>query len=188
MCQSCSRVNADVKENLEFFVLFKVCGPLAQAARRRQSMEQISVTSSSSSPRPRVDCRSTSQRPGLVWEGLERQYIQVCPPQTPPPPQVLGLRSTIKNIKKFKKLIMTKTMRLGGPLTLAQKRRKSPNSLRPIRQRCLATAMGQIPAQWNGMTMPLMGSNKQLTCMKPNNKDTKNLKCGTLPAKVAVAR
>ena len=51
------------------------------------------------------------------------------------------------NIKKIKKLIMTKTRSLGGLLTLAQKRRRSPNILRQIRQRRPATTMGQKPAQ-----------------------------------------
>ena len=37
--QICSRVDAALKENLEFFVFFKVCGPLAQATRRSQSKE-----------------------------------------------------------------------------------------------------------------------------------------------------
>ena len=37
--QNCSRVDAALKENLEFFVFFKVCGPLAQATRRSQSKE-----------------------------------------------------------------------------------------------------------------------------------------------------
>ena len=39
MHQNCSRVDAALKENLEFFVFFKVCGPLAQATRRSQSKE-----------------------------------------------------------------------------------------------------------------------------------------------------
>ena len=37
--QNCSRVDAALKENLEFLVFFKVCGPLAQATRRSQSKE-----------------------------------------------------------------------------------------------------------------------------------------------------
>ena len=37
--QNCSRVDAALKESLEFFVFFKVCGPLAQATRRSQSKE-----------------------------------------------------------------------------------------------------------------------------------------------------
>ena len=36
------------------------------------------------------------------------------------------------------------------------------------------------------MTMLPMSSNKPLIFMKPNNKGTKNLTCGTAPAKVAV--
>ena len=36
--------------------------------------------------------------------------------------------------------------------------------------------------------MPPMSFNKELIFMKPNNKGTKNLICGTAPAKVAVAR
>ena len=32
--QNCSRVDAALKKNLELFVFFKVCGPLAQATRR----------------------------------------------------------------------------------------------------------------------------------------------------------
>ena len=38
-CQNCSRVDAALKENLEFFVFIKVCGPLAQATRGSQSKE-----------------------------------------------------------------------------------------------------------------------------------------------------
>ena len=37
--QNWSRVDAALKENVEFFVLFKVCGPLAQAISRSQSKE-----------------------------------------------------------------------------------------------------------------------------------------------------
>ena len=37
--QNYSRVDAALKENLEFFLFFKVCGPLAQATRRSQSRE-----------------------------------------------------------------------------------------------------------------------------------------------------
>ena len=37
--QNRSRVDAALKENLELFVFFKVCGPLAQATRRSQSKE-----------------------------------------------------------------------------------------------------------------------------------------------------
>ena len=135
--QNCSRVDAALKENLEFFVLFKVCG----------QQEGANPRSSSSSPRPRLDCSSTSPRPGLAWEGLERQYIQVCHPQPPPPPQVLGLRSIIKNIKKIKKLIMSKIVSLGGPPTPAQKRERSPNILRQICLRRPAMTLGQKPAQ-----------------------------------------
>ena len=36
---NCSRVDAALKENLEFFMFFKVRGPLAQATRRSQSKE-----------------------------------------------------------------------------------------------------------------------------------------------------
>ena len=37
--QNCSRDDAALRENLEFFVFFKVSGPLAQATRRSQSKE-----------------------------------------------------------------------------------------------------------------------------------------------------
>ena len=37
--QNCSRVDAALKENLVFFVFFKVCRPLAQATRGSQSKE-----------------------------------------------------------------------------------------------------------------------------------------------------
>ena len=37
--QNCSRVDAALKENLEFFVFSKVCRPLAQATRRTPSKE-----------------------------------------------------------------------------------------------------------------------------------------------------
>ena len=37
--QNCSRVDAALKENLEFFVFLKAYGPLAQASRRSQSKE-----------------------------------------------------------------------------------------------------------------------------------------------------
>ena len=37
--QHCCRVDGRLKENLEFFVFFKVCGPLAQATRMSQSKE-----------------------------------------------------------------------------------------------------------------------------------------------------
>ena len=37
--QNCSRVHAALKENLDFFGFFKVCGPLAQATGRSQSKD-----------------------------------------------------------------------------------------------------------------------------------------------------
>ena len=37
-------MNAALKEDLEFFVFFQVCGPLAQAIRRRQYNEFQSFT------------------------------------------------------------------------------------------------------------------------------------------------
>ena len=121
---NCSRVDAALKENLEFFVFFKVSGPWAQATRRSQSKELKLFT------KAKIGLQLNQSTP---CSGLERQYVQVCPPQTPPPPQVLGLRSNIKNFKKIKKLIKTKIVSLGGPLTLAQKRRRWPNILRQIR-------------------------------------------------------
>ena len=134
--QNCSKVNAALKENLEFFVFFKVCGPLAQTTRRSQSKELKFFT------KAKIGLQINQSTP---WFGLGRPgaTIHPGPPQPPPPPQVVGLRSTIKNFKKIKKLIMTKTMSRGGPLTLAQKRQKSPNILRQIRQRRAATTMGQ---------------------------------------------
>ena len=42
--QNCCRVDAAVKENLEFFLFFKVCGPLVQATRRSQSKEPTFFT------------------------------------------------------------------------------------------------------------------------------------------------
>ena len=37
--QNCCRVDAALRENLESFVFFRVCGPFAQATRRSQSKE-----------------------------------------------------------------------------------------------------------------------------------------------------
>ena len=102
--------------------------------------------------------------------------------------QFASAKGTIRNFKKIKKLIMTKTMRLGGPLTLAQKRRKSPNILPQVCQRRPATNMGQKSTQSDDGTMPPMSSNKQWIFMKPNNKGTKNSTCGTAPAKAAIAK
>ena len=102
--------------------------------------------------------------------------------------QFASAKGTIKNFKKSKKLIMTKTMRLGGPLTLVQRQRKAPNILPQVRQRHLAANMGKKPTQSNDGTMLPMSSNKQWIFMKPNNKGTKNSTCGTAPAKVAVAK
>ena len=50
------------------------------------------------------------------------------------------------------------------------------------------TNMGQIPAQSNGGTMPPMSFNKQLIFMKPNNKGTKNLICGTASCETTTSR
>ena len=177
-----STVDAGAKEDLEFFVFFKVCDPLAQATRRSQSKELKFFT------KAKTGLQLNQSRPGLAWEGLDQQYHQVCPPQPPPPPQVLGLRSNTKTFKKIRKLIKTKIVSLDGPLTLAQKRQRLRNILRQKRQRRPATTMGQKPAQENSMLMLPMSSYKVLILMKPNNKGTKNLTCGTAPAKVAVTR
>ena len=94
--QNCSRVDAALKENLEFFVFFKVCGPLAQATRRSQSKELKFFT------KAKIGLQINQSTPWSGLGGLERQHLQVCPPQLPPPPQVLGLRSNIQHFKKIK--------------------------------------------------------------------------------------
>ena len=58
--QNCSRVDAALKENLEFFVFLKFVDPW------QKLQEVANPRSSSSSPRPRLDCRSTSRRPGVA--------------------------------------------------------------------------------------------------------------------------
>ena len=61
--QNCSRVDAALKENLEFFVFFKVCGPLAQATRRSQSKEPKFFT------KARIGLHPNQSTP---WSGLVR--------------------------------------------------------------------------------------------------------------------
>ena len=138
-------------------------------------LEGANPKSSSPPPSPKLDCRSTSQRPGVPSEGLERHYNQVCLPQPAPPPEVLGLRTIIKNFRKKRILIMNKTMKLGGPLSLVQERQRSPAILRQVSQRGPARTMCQKPAQLNGGTMPPKSFHKQFIFTRPNNKGTNGL-------------
>ena len=68
--QNCSRVNAALKENLEFFVFFKVCGPLAQATRRSQSKELKFLT------KARIGLQLNQLTP---WCGLGRPGATIHP-------------------------------------------------------------------------------------------------------------
>ena len=70
----------------------------------------------------------------------------------------------MKNFKKIKNLIMTKKTRLGGPLALVQKRRRSRNILRPLRQRGRATTLGQQQAKLHVGTMPPIKFEQAIDC------------------------
>ena len=71
--QNCSRVDAVLTENLEFFVFFKVCGPLAQATRRSQSEElnlftksKIGLQINQSAPRSGLRRPGATIHPGML--------------------------------------------------------------------------------------------------------------------------
>ena len=68
--QDCSRVDAALKENLEFFVIFKVCGPLAQATRRSQSEELKFFT------KAKIGLQLNQSTP---WSGLRRPGATIHP-------------------------------------------------------------------------------------------------------------
>ena len=68
--QNCSRVDAALKENLEFFVFFKVCGPLAQATRRSQSREPKFFT------KAKIGLQLNQSTP---WTGLGRPRATIHP-------------------------------------------------------------------------------------------------------------
>ena len=61
--QNCSRVDAALKEDFEFFVFYKACGPLAQAIRRSQSKEHKSFT------KPKIGLRINQS---TAWRGPGR--------------------------------------------------------------------------------------------------------------------
>ena len=70
--QNCCRVDAALKENLEFFVFFKVCGTLAQATRRSQSKElkffakaKIGLQLNQSTPWSGLGRTGATTRPGM---------------------------------------------------------------------------------------------------------------------------
>ena len=67
---NCSRVDAALKENLEFFVLFKACGPLAQATRRSQSKELKFLT------KAKIGLQINQLTP---WSGLGRPGATIHP-------------------------------------------------------------------------------------------------------------
>ena len=68
--QNCSRVDAALKENLEFFVFFKVCGPLAQATRRSRSKELKFFT------KAKIGLQLNQSTP---WSGLGRPGATIHP-------------------------------------------------------------------------------------------------------------
>ena len=70
MRQNGSRVNAALKENLEFFVFFKVCGPLAQAIGRIQSEELRFLT------KPKIGLQINQS---TAWRSLGRPGATVQP-------------------------------------------------------------------------------------------------------------
>ena len=94
--QKCSRVNAALKENLELFVFFKVCGPLAQGTRRSQSKElkfltkaKIGLHLNQALPWSRLGRPGATLRPGMssttssssssTWTGGHHQELQENP-------------------------------------------------------------------------------------------------------------
>ena len=66
--QNCSRVDAALKGNLEFFGFFKVCGPLAQATRRSQSKEPKFFT------KAKIGLQLNESTP---WSGLGRPVATI---------------------------------------------------------------------------------------------------------------
>ena len=71
--QDCSRVGAPLKENLEVFVFFKACGPLAQATRRSQSKELKFFTKGEDWPAAQpVDALVW---PGKAWSDHTSRYV-----------------------------------------------------------------------------------------------------------------
>ena len=68
--QNCSRVDAAQKEDLQCFMFFKVCGPLAKAIRRSQSKELKSFT------KPKIGLHINQL---MAWRGLERPGVTFPP-------------------------------------------------------------------------------------------------------------
>ena len=68
--ENCSRVDAALKENLEFFLFLKVCGPLAQATRRGQSKELKFLTKAN------IGLQLYQSTP---WSGLGRPGATIHP-------------------------------------------------------------------------------------------------------------
>ena len=68
--QDCCTVDAALKENLEFFVFIKVCGPLAKATRRSQSKELKFFTKA----KIRLQLRRSTP-----WSGLGRPGATMPP-------------------------------------------------------------------------------------------------------------
>ena len=75
--QNCSRVDAALKENLDFFVFFKVCGPLAQATRGSQSKELKFFT------KAKIGLQLSQSTP---WSGLGRPGETIHPGMSSTPP------------------------------------------------------------------------------------------------------
>ena len=181
--QDCSGVDAALKEDLQLFVFFTLFRPLAQAIRRSECKELTSFTT----PKIGLQINQSTALRGLVRPGAT---------------SLLGMSSAMSTSSSItwteehhQKLQENgesypdeATMGLVGPLTLDEKRRRSPNILQQVHQRRSAARLGQKPAQSSGGTMPPMSFNKRLILMKPNNKGAKNLICWTALAKAAVAR
>ena len=91
--QNCSRVDAALKDNLDFFVFFRVCGPFAQATRRSQSKElkfftkaKIGLQINQSTPWSGLGRPGATIRPGMsstnstssssTWTEVQHQELQ----------------------------------------------------------------------------------------------------------------
>ena len=177
--QNCSRANAALKENLEFFVFFVVCGPLAQATRRSQSKELKFFT------KAKIGLQINQSTP---WSGLGRPGATIHQGMSSTTSTSSSSTWTEEHHQELQEIDHDQDNEPWWATYSGSEAAEIAEYFRTNSSATSAMTLGQKQAQLNGITMPQMSSNKQLIFLKPINKGTKNLTRGTAPEKVAVAR
>ena len=180
--QNCFRVDAALKENLEFFVFFNVCGPVAQATRRSQSKKLNFFT------KAKIGLQINQSTP---WSGLGRPGVTIHPGMSSRTSTSSPSTWTEEHHQEFYDSQEIDHDQDNEPCWATY----SGSEAAEIAE-CFTTTSSVTSSDDNGpKTSPIKWYahapnefQQAIDFMKPNNKGTKNVTCGTAPGKVAVAR